>query len=112
MSNTKSTKKELSFQDFKSEILADYLLAWQSRHASTVGRKEVLTGKAKFGIFGAGKELAQIALAKFFEKGDSVRDIIEIKPWRWLQVMQPYVSFLRNCTHILPKFWNRVVAVE
>jgi pyruvate/2-oxoglutarate/acetoin dehydrogenase E1 component/TPP-dependent pyruvate/acetoin dehydrogenase alpha subunit len=70
MSNTKSTKKELSFQDFKSEILADYLLAWQSRHASTVGRKEVLTGKAKFGIFGAGKELAQIALAKFFEKGD------------------------------------------
>jgi pyruvate/2-oxoglutarate/acetoin dehydrogenase E1 component/TPP-dependent pyruvate/acetoin dehydrogenase alpha subunit len=70
MSNTKSTKKELSFQDFKSEILADYLLAWQSRHASTIGRKEVLTGKAKFGIFGAGKELAQIALAKFFEKGD------------------------------------------
>lgn len=63
-------KKDLSFEDFKKEILADYSLGWQSRHFSTIGRKEVLTGKAKFGIFGAGKELAQIALAKFFENGD------------------------------------------
>jgi pyruvate/2-oxoglutarate/acetoin dehydrogenase E1 component/TPP-dependent pyruvate/acetoin dehydrogenase alpha subunit len=68
-SNSKTTNP-ISFEEFKAEVLADYLLAWQSRHASTVGRKEVLTGKAKFGIFGAGKELAQIALCKFFNNGD------------------------------------------
>lgn len=65
-----SKKEQLSFDEFKKEVLADYLLAWQSRHVSTIGRKEVLTGKAKFGIFGAGKELPQIALSKFFQNGD------------------------------------------
>lgn len=54
----------------KSEVLRDYGLAFLSRQASLVGRKEVLTGKAKFGIFGDGKELPQIAMAKAFEKGD------------------------------------------
>ena len=53
-----------------SEILRDYSLAVQSRHASIVGRREVLSGKAKFGIFGDGKEVAQIAMAKAFKKGD------------------------------------------
>lgn len=53
-----------------AEILADYRLAYQSRQASLIGRKEVLTGKAKFGIFGDGKEIPQIALAKAFKKGD------------------------------------------
>ncbi|MEK6221952.1 MAG: thiamine pyrophosphate-dependent enzyme, partial [Chloroflexota bacterium] len=58
-------------QKFKiKEILADYRLAYKSREASLVGRREVLSGKAKFGIFGDGKELAQIAMAKVFEKGD------------------------------------------
>ncbi len=52
------------------EVLADYRLAWLSRNLSLTGRKEVLTGKAKFGIFGDGKELAQIALAKQFKDGD------------------------------------------
>jgi pyruvate/2-oxoglutarate/acetoin dehydrogenase E1 component/TPP-dependent pyruvate/acetoin dehydrogenase alpha subunit len=52
------------------EILRDYRLAFQSRQASLIGRREVLSGKAKFGIFGDGKELAQIALAKVFRKGD------------------------------------------
>jgi 2-oxoisovalerate dehydrogenase E1 component len=70
MSSAKSNKSQISFEDFKNEVLADYLLGWQSRHFSTVGRKEVLTGKAKFGIFGAGKELAQIAMAKYFQNGD------------------------------------------
>jgi len=60
----------LDFETFKSEILSDYRLACVSREASLLGRKEVLTGKAKFGIFGDGKELAQIALAKQFQQGD------------------------------------------
>jgi 2-oxoisovalerate dehydrogenase E1 component len=51
-------------------LLNDYQLAWISREASLLGRKEVLTGKAKFGIFGDGKELAQIAMARAFKKGD------------------------------------------
>lgn len=62
--------KAVDFDTFKSEVLADYKLACISREASLLGRKEVLTGKAKFGIFGDGKELAQIALAKQFQNGD------------------------------------------
>lgn len=57
-------------QDFRALMLADYRLACMSREASLLGRKEVLGGKAKFGIFGDGKELAQIALAKFLRPGD------------------------------------------
>ena len=60
----------LGFEDFKQEVLSDYKLACISREASLLGRKEVLTGKAKFGIFGDGKELAQLALAKNFKPGD------------------------------------------
>ena len=60
----------LSFDEFKTEVLADYRLAVASREASLIGRKEVLTGKAKFGIFGDGKELAQIAAAKCMMPGD------------------------------------------
>jgi len=60
----------LDFQTFRQEILSDYRLACLSREASILGRKEVLTGKAKFGIFGDGKELAQIALSKQFRNGD------------------------------------------
>lgn len=52
------------------EVLADYQLALESRHASLIGRREVLSGKAKFGIFGDGKEVAQLALAKVFRPGD------------------------------------------
>ncbi|MEI7801402.1 MAG: thiamine pyrophosphate-dependent enzyme [Bacteroidota bacterium] len=65
-----TTNKSLSFDDFKKEVLADYKLACLSREASLLGRKEVLTGKAKFGIFGDGKEVAQIAMAKVFKNGD------------------------------------------
>ena len=54
----------------KEEIIKDYRLAWQSRQASLIGRREVLSGKAKFGIFGDGKELANIAIARAFQKGD------------------------------------------
>jgi 2-oxoisovalerate dehydrogenase E1 component len=65
-----SIKRELSFEEFKTVILEDYRLVCESRQASLTGRKEVLTGKAKFGIFGDGKELAQIAMAKVFKNGD------------------------------------------
>jgi pyruvate/2-oxoglutarate/acetoin dehydrogenase E1 component/TPP-dependent pyruvate/acetoin dehydrogenase alpha subunit len=61
---------ELSFETFRSEVLSDYKTACLSREASLMGRREVLTGKAKFGIFGDGKELPQVALAKFFRPGD------------------------------------------
>jgi len=61
---------ELTYDDFKKQILNDYLLAWKSREVSLLGRKEVLSGKAKFGIFGAGKEVAQLAMAHAFKKGD------------------------------------------
>jgi pyruvate/2-oxoglutarate/acetoin dehydrogenase E1 component/TPP-dependent pyruvate/acetoin dehydrogenase alpha subunit len=60
----------LSFDRFRSEVLNDYRLARISRETSLQGRREVLTGKAKFGIFGDGKEIPQIALAKFFRAGD------------------------------------------
>lgn len=62
--------EKLSFDRFREEVLSDYRMACESREASLMGRKEVLTGKAKFGIFGDGKEIAQIAAAKFFRPGD------------------------------------------
>ena len=60
----------LTFEDFKTEVLKDYKIAITSRECSLLGRKEVLTGKAKFGIFGDGKEVPQLAMAKFFKNGD------------------------------------------
>ncbi|MFT3682425.1 MAG: thiamine pyrophosphate-dependent enzyme [Ferruginibacter sp.] len=61
---------KLSFENFRKEVLNDYRVACISRETSLLGRKEVLTGKAKFGIFGDGKEVAQVAAAKFFKPGD------------------------------------------
>ena len=61
---------EISFTSFKEDVLKDYEIVCLSRAMSLLGRKEVLTGKAKFGIFGDGKELPQIAMAKAFQKGD------------------------------------------
>lgn len=62
--------ENLSFEHFREEVLKDYKTVCISREASLLGRKEVLTGKAKFGIFGDGKEVAQVAMAKFFMPGD------------------------------------------
>ncbi|HTS44378.1 MAG TPA: thiamine pyrophosphate-dependent enzyme [Puia sp.] len=62
--------EKLSFEKFREEVLKDYRTACESREVSLLGRKEVLTGKAKFGIFGDGKEVPQVALAKFFKPGD------------------------------------------
>ena len=61
-----SAQDMLSFEAFRNSVIADYKLAIMSREVSLLGRREVLTGKAKFGIFGDGKEVAQIALSKLF----------------------------------------------
>jgi 2-oxoisovalerate dehydrogenase E1 component len=68
--NSPETSVAVDFETFRNEVLNDYRLACISREASLLGRREVLTGKAKFGIFGDGKELAQLALAKQFRNGD------------------------------------------
>tara|TARA_R110001592_G_scaffold151206_3_gene377611 strand:- start:430 stop:2883 length:2454 start_codon:yes stop_codon:yes gene_type:complete len=65
-----SNTQEITFNDFKTEVLNDYRIAKVSRECSLLGRREVLTGKAKFGIFGDGKEVPQLAMAKAFKKGD------------------------------------------
>jgi pyruvate/2-oxoglutarate/acetoin dehydrogenase E1 component/TPP-dependent pyruvate/acetoin dehydrogenase alpha subunit len=65
-----ASAEKLSFDTFRNEVLSDYRFACISREASLLGRKEVLTGKAKFGIFGDGMEVPQIAMAKFFKPGD------------------------------------------
>ncbi|WPQ65069.1 thiamine pyrophosphate-dependent enzyme [Chitinophaga sancti] len=67
---TMNTESRLSFEEFRKEVLEDYRLACESREVSLLARKEVLTGKAKFGIFGDGKEVAQVAMAKYFQPGD------------------------------------------
>jgi pyruvate/2-oxoglutarate/acetoin dehydrogenase E1 component/TPP-dependent pyruvate/acetoin dehydrogenase alpha subunit len=70
MQTDPQTNGELSFDDFRAEVLNDYKIAVTSRECSLLGRREVLTGKAKFGIFGDGKEVPQLAWAKAFKNGD------------------------------------------
>ena len=65
-----SSASESLEMDFRTQLLEDYRMVCLSRETSLLGRKEVLTGKAKFGIFGDGKELAQIAMARAFQLGD------------------------------------------
>ncbi|MDA3833775.1 MAG: thiamine pyrophosphate-dependent enzyme [Spirochaetales bacterium] len=69
-SQNTASKEALRFEEFTTEVLKDYKLAYLSRHMSILARREVLNGKAKFGIFGDGKEVAQIAMAKQFKEGD------------------------------------------
>ena len=69
----------LSFESFRDEVLNDYRIACISRFASLMARKEVLTGKAKFGIFGDGKEVAQVAMAEFFNQAISVAGTTAIR---------------------------------
>ena len=70
MDTSPKLSSDISFDDFRTQILQDYKIAFTSRICSLLGRKEVLTGKAKFGIFGDGKELPQLAMAKSFRNGD------------------------------------------
>lgn len=68
--DSKTTQNDITLDLSVEEILNDYRIAWESRHTSLLGRKEVFMGKAKFGVFGDGKEVAQIAMAKAFQRGD------------------------------------------
>ena len=81
--------QQLSFENFREEVLNDYRIVCESREASLLGRKEVLTGKAKFGIFGDGKEVAQVAMAKFLNPAIFSRVItvtrLSCLPQDWLQ---------------------------
>ena len=70
MKSVNLASSKLTFEDFKKDILNDFYIVSLSRQVSILGRKEVLSGKGKFGIFGDGKELAQIAMAKVFQNGD------------------------------------------
>ncbi len=70
MQTDPKTNSEISFEVFKETVLDDYKIAVTSRECSLLGRREVLTGKAKFGIFGDGKEVPQLAWAKAFQNGD------------------------------------------
>ena len=71
-------KQDISFEDFKSQILDDYKIAVTSRECSVLGRREVFSGKGKFGIFGDGKELQQLAMNHFFKNGDFVKIVLPL----------------------------------
>jgi TPP-dependent pyruvate/acetoin dehydrogenase alpha subunit len=90
-----ATQEKLSFDLFRNEVLKDYKTCCISRETSLLGRKEVLTGKAKFGIFGDGKEVAQVAMAKFFRNGDFRSGYYRDQAW------PPLSSSLRNYMPIL-----------
>ena len=101
-SNNQSLASEkLSFDRFRLEVLKDYRMACESREASLLGRKEVLTGKAKFGIFGDGKEIAQIAAAKIFYPA-----ITATRLFRLHSARQPLNSFFHNFMRIRMRTMN------
>ena len=77
----------------KEEIIRDYRLAYQSRQASVIGRREVLSGKAKFGIFGDGKELANIAIARSFQKGDWRSGYYRDQTWMFMSNVMSIQEF-------------------
>lgn len=77
----------LSYEGFRNAVIEDYRVAVVSREVSLLGRREVLTGKAKFGIFGDGKEVAQIAMAKFFRADLQNRLVLRAKGYRKKQPM-------------------------
>jgi hypothetical protein len=80
MQNTVKEPQKLAREDFKEELFNDYKIAVTSRECSLLGRREVLTGKAKFGIFGDGKELPQLALQDLLKMVILEAAIIAIKP--------------------------------
>ena len=77
----------------KDEIIKDYRLAYQSRQASLIGRREVLSGKAKFGIFGDGKEIIQLAIARAFHKGDWRSGYYRDQTWMFMLNMTSIQEF-------------------
>ena len=94
------TKGSVALPLEKEEIIRDYRLAYQSRQASLIGRREVLSGKAKFGIFGDGKELANLAIARAFHKGDWRSGYYRDQTWMFmLEVMSIQEFFAQLYAH-------------
>jgi 2-oxoisovalerate dehydrogenase E1 component len=87
------TKGTVALPLEKEEIIKDYRLAYQSRQASLIGRREVLSGKAKFGIFGDGKELANLAIAHAFQKGDWRSGYYRDQTWMFMLGMMSIQEF-------------------
>ncbi|HEY5462730.1 MAG TPA: thiamine pyrophosphate-dependent enzyme [Hanamia sp.] len=85
--------ENLSFEKFRQEVLKDYKLVCESRETSLLSRKEVLTGKAKFGIFGDGKEVPQVAMAKFFQPGDFRAGYYRDQTWMFASGMATIEQF-------------------
>jgi TPP-dependent pyruvate/acetoin dehydrogenase alpha subunit len=100
MQTTYIETQQISFQDFKNQILEDYKLGRISREMSYLGRREVLTGKAKFGIFGDGKELPQLAMAKVFRDGDFRSGYYRDQTFALAVNALTVESFLHNCMQI------------
>ena len=86
-------KSSASFSLPTSEIIKDYRLAYQSRQVSLIGRREVLSGKAKFGIFGDGKEVAQLAIARAFRKGDWRSGYYRDQTWMFMLGVTSFQAF-------------------
>ena len=94
------TKGTVALPLEKEEILRDYRIAYQSRQASLIGRREVLSGKAKFGIFGDGKEIVNIAIARAFQKGDWRSGYYRDQTWMFmLRVMSIQEFFAQTYAH-------------
>lgn len=85
--------ENLSFEKFRQEVLKDYKMVCESRETSLLSRKEVLTGKAKFGIFGDGKEVPQVAMAKFFQPGDFRSGYYRDQTWMFASGMATIEQF-------------------
>jgi 2-oxoisovalerate dehydrogenase E1 component len=95
-----ATAPAITKETFITEVLNDYRIANESRQASLLGRKEVLTGKAKFGIFGDGKEVAQIAMAKAFRNGDWRSGYYRDQTFMMAAGLLTVQEFLRSCMPI------------
>jgi TPP-dependent pyruvate/acetoin dehydrogenase alpha subunit len=92
--------QNLTIEQFKTAVLEDYRICYESRQASLLGRKEVLTGKAKFGIFGDGKELPQVAMAKAFRAGDFRSGYYRDQTFMMASGLHSTQEFLPSCMPI------------
>jgi hypothetical protein len=108
----KLSQNDLQIELSNDEIIQDYRLAVRSRYVSLVGRREVMSGKAKFGIFGDGKEVAQLAMAHAFQKEIFVLDITAIKHLCLLLKQLIPRSSLPNYMPMLMSKQNRRLLVE
>ena len=102
----KKPSKNLNLPLPPADIINDYRLAYQSRQASLIGRREVLTGKAKFGIFGDGKEIPQLAIAHAFRKGDWRSGYYRDQTWMFASGPRASRNFLPSCMRT--RMWSTI----